>query len=275
MLNNNFNIPTIVFVKPENSANVGSLTRVMKNFGLSDLCIVSLDKQNYEKRIAHKFAVEATDIVDQTKFCDSLQEAIKNKKWVVGLTAGIKEKYIPMDLLTCSFEDLWGETFENVNPKDVAIVFGGESNGLELNDRALCNRLIKIPVSTDYESMNIAMSAGVYLFHSWVVQCKGIERFSQKAIAVNTKSEMNARNHRKTTFDEKESVIKYFMDTLEKTSFFKFPDKVKVKNRIFRMISEWDIGDLLFFSESLYHINAKIDGNFGDKDFLKKAKKED
>lgn len=269
------NIPTIVFVKPENPANVGSLTRVMKNFGLSDLKIVALDKQNYDKRVAHKLAVEADDVIEKIQYCDSLQDAVKNKKWIVGLTAGVKEKFVPIDLLSCKFEDLWGDTFENVNPSDVAFVFGGESSGLELNDRAMCNRLIKIPVSTDYESMNIAMSAGVFLFHVWVNLCNGIDRFSNKALAAKSTSEMNVRNHRQTTFEEKESIVNYYMDTLNKTSFFKFPDKSKIKNRIFRMLGDWDIGDLLFFSESLYHINAKIDGYFTEKDFLKRSKKED
>ena len=46
------------------------------------------------------------------------------------------------------------------------LVFGSEAHGLSVGDRELLDETIRIPMASDVESLNLAVSAGIILFEA-------------------------------------------------------------------------------------------------------------
>jgi tRNA C32,U32 (ribose-2'-O)-methylase TrmJ len=77
----------IVLVEPEYQVNVGSVARILGNFGFSELAIV---KPKCEIGLdAIKFSKHALDILKNASICKSFDEAVEGCQLVVG-TSGIK-----------------------------------------------------------------------------------------------------------------------------------------------------------------------------------------
>jgi len=58
----------IIFVEPESSGNIGSVARVMKNFGFYDLILVNPVEVDDD---AYKFAVHAEDVLKSARIVES------------------------------------------------------------------------------------------------------------------------------------------------------------------------------------------------------------
>ena len=66
---------SIVLIKPQIGENIGATARAMKNFGLSNLSIVS-PKEKWPNVKAIYTSVKAVDIIHKTKVFKSTSEAI-------------------------------------------------------------------------------------------------------------------------------------------------------------------------------------------------------
>lgn len=259
--------PAVIFVNPEHSGNIGSLARIMKNVGLSDLRIAG-DVPDLAQ--ARKMAVHGIDVLESARTFPDLESASADKTWLVALTAKPTETFEPMFLDETTTEDLWGPEPDNDTSK-TAIILGGESNGLTLKDRGLCSRLVKLPVSEEYRAMNIAMAAGIYLFHAWMLGKKRKSRISRDDSGTTNRTSHTPAidDIQVPTVNEREMVLGRWFRLLEKTTFFKYPDKEKVKQRFRRLFSQWRKGDMLFFCEAIYQIQSALDDHFKKRDFLK------
>ncbi|HII95450.1 MAG TPA: RNA methyltransferase, partial [Candidatus Methanofastidiosum sp.] len=111
----------IIFVEPESSGNIGSVARVMKNFGFYDLILVNPVDIDEE---AYKLAVHAEDILKSSIIVGSLEEALKyvdvSVATSVNTSGGVLRNYTPVESLAKKI------------PSDfkVGIVLGRESSGL-------------------------------------------------------------------------------------------------------------------------------------------------
>ena len=78
----------IVLVGPEYGLNVGAVARAMKNFGFSDLAIVSprCDPRGFD---AIKYSKHARDVLESARICKSVKEAARGCKFIVGTTGVI------------------------------------------------------------------------------------------------------------------------------------------------------------------------------------------
>ena len=73
-LNNFFDLMFyIIFVEPETPGNIGSVARVMKNFGFYNLILVNPVEITDE---AYKLAVHAEEIIESAVIVGSLEEAL-------------------------------------------------------------------------------------------------------------------------------------------------------------------------------------------------------
>ena len=50
-------------------------------------------------------------------------------------------------------------------PDRLALLFGNEAQGLDPSTIAACDRRITIPMKMGTDSLNVAVSAGVFLYH--------------------------------------------------------------------------------------------------------------
>lgn len=154
----------IVLVEPQGSRNVGSVARVMKNMGLSELVLVRprCDPQAPEAR---QMAVHGAPVLEQAVCVASLGEALADCQRTLG-TLGRTQNTPP--------------EWQIGDPRQVmpwllagergAMVFGPEDRGLSNAELAQCQRQITIPTHPDYPSLNVAQAVGICVYELWLAQ---------------------------------------------------------------------------------------------------------
>jgi tRNA/rRNA methyltransferase len=146
----------VTLVRPRDPNNIGAVARAMKNFGFTDLAIVTPHPPVWSEIVS---AVNATDVLTNALVCGSLNEAIADCNLVVGTTdrTRVEEKqnlYMPSDLS----RELAAADY------DLALVFGSEKHGLTNEDLSRCHRVMSIPTRPDCPSMNLGQAVAVCLY---------------------------------------------------------------------------------------------------------------
>jgi tRNA/rRNA methyltransferase len=145
----------VVLVGPLYGGNVGSACRAMANMGLSDLAVVTERPLNMDE--ARMMACHATDILDSRSVHETLADAIGDCGVVMGTSArtGLYRQHArtPREWAPVVLED--------TERGRVALVFGREDKGLTNDELALCSRIIQIPTTDTYTSLNLAQAVMV------------------------------------------------------------------------------------------------------------------
>ena len=150
----------VVLVEPIYEGNVGSIARVMKNFGFSDLALVNpCTLGNFGRAMAS----HAKDLLEEAEIFDRLEEAIKDANLVVG-SSGVKalktDEHLRVPALSPS--KLAAKLMEMKGT--VALLLGREDNGLSREELRVCDMIVTVPTSQDYPIMNISHAAAVILY---------------------------------------------------------------------------------------------------------------
>lgn len=152
--------PVIVLVRTQLPENIGSTARAMKNFGLSDLRLVS-PRKNWPNKGAKSMAAGADSILENIQVFDSIPEALYDVSFTVALTARNR------DITKIEFgpEHAAKVIFQNreLNEK-TAIIFGPEQSGLTNDEISISNALVKVPTEINFSSLNLAQAV---LLMSW------------------------------------------------------------------------------------------------------------
>jgi tRNA/rRNA methyltransferase len=142
----------IVLVEPAGPLNVGSVARVMKNMGLSQLVLVNpqCDRQD---EWAVKMAVHGVDILEAAQIVDELPQALIGCQRAIA-TAG-RSRSLPTDLEPPRIALPW------LLEAPSALIFGREDRGLSNDELNYAQRFVRIPSSPEYPSLNLAQSVAV------------------------------------------------------------------------------------------------------------------
>lgn len=147
-------LPRIVLVEPQGPLNVGSVARVMKNFGLHELVLVNA-KCDITSQPAQNMASHAKDLLENTKQVTSLEEALKDCSRVVATTMRIRK---PSPGLEPPDQTL---PWLLESPEPTAILFGPEDHGLSNEDLQWAQRWLCIPASAEYPTLNLAQTVAI------------------------------------------------------------------------------------------------------------------
>jgi tRNA/rRNA methyltransferase len=167
----------IVLVAPAGPLNVGSIARVMKNFGLSQLWLVDpqCDPQGEE---ALQMAVHAKDILFAARRVNSIPEALVGCSLAIATTARQRGFNAPLErpeialpaLLPQPVRDLASNSAPDPAPdpdldpapdSETALLFGPEDRGLSNEELSYAQRYIKIPSDPGYSALNLAQAVAV------------------------------------------------------------------------------------------------------------------
>lgn len=141
-----------VLFHPRSAGNIGAAARALKNMGFADLRIVAARKP--AGAAALKMAVHGRDVLGAARVYPDLKSAIADCTVTVGTTA--REGFYrsaarpPREALA--------ELAAIAPPNRIAFIFGPEDFGLTNRELKLCQRLITIPASPDYRSLNLAQA---------------------------------------------------------------------------------------------------------------------
>jgi len=148
---------SVVLVAPQGERNVGSICRVMQNFSVDDLRIVS-PSCNYMGEESRKMAVRSAALLDEAVIHTSLHDAVCDCQLVIGTTRRFgkyRDEFIYPEDIAAKASSVKGR---------VALVFGREDHGLSTDELALCHSFLTIPTSEKLPSMNIAQAVAVSLY---------------------------------------------------------------------------------------------------------------
>jgi tRNA/rRNA methyltransferase len=144
----------IVLVEPAGALNIGSIARVMKNMGLTQLVIVNPQCEILGEE-ATRMSVHAIDLLETAQIVPDLTTALQGCTRVIATTA--RERAIPTQLETPRQALPW--LVESIQP--TALLFGREDSGLTNAELNFAQRYIRIPVGSAYSSLNLAQAVGV------------------------------------------------------------------------------------------------------------------
>jgi len=148
---------SVILVEPRYEGNIGSVARVMKNFGFSELILINPVKLGKEARA---MAMHGIDILKNAKKFDNFS-AVKEKfdfliatTSIVGTDRNPLRTPIPLYDLRNALE---------VEGK-IGLVFGREDYGLYNEEIEACDLLVSIPASEEYPTLNLSHSVAILLY---------------------------------------------------------------------------------------------------------------
>ena len=144
------------------SYNVGSVFRTADAFLLEAIYLTGYTGTPPHKEI-RKTALGAEDTVEWKHFANAA-EAIQHLRW-----QGFKVYAVEQVTTSLSLEQLSFDSNEKI-----AVVFGNEVTGVELETIQLCDACIEIPQLGMKHSLNIATAAGVVLWEIIRTRMKAI-----------------------------------------------------------------------------------------------------
>ena len=194
-----------ILIKPQLGENIGASARSLKNFGFSNLILVS-PKQGWPNQKAKITSVGAYDLIKKTKVYDNTLDAVSQFDVVFSFSArkrDLNKKHI-------SFNQ-----FKNIILKkklNYGLMFGPEASGLSNEDLSYSNYILQIPTSKKFKSLNLSHSIAIICFE--IFRIINFNKFNkqQKKIKISSKKNITI-------------LINHLKNLLEKKSFFKPEEK--------------------------------------------------
>ncbi|MFC7300488.1 23S rRNA (guanosine(2251)-2'-O)-methyltransferase RlmB [Cognatiluteimonas weifangensis] len=131
--------------------NLGACLRSAAAAGVTAV-VIPRDKAATVNATVRKTSAGAADripVIRATNLARCLRELQQLGMWIYGLAGDAEASLYALDLTG-----------------NVALVLGGEADGLRRLTREHCDRLAKIPMPGDTESLNVSVAAGVALFEA-------------------------------------------------------------------------------------------------------------
>ncbi len=155
----NRNLPTVVLVEPQGARNIGSVCRVMKNFGFSDLRLVQ-PRADHLSKDAGDMAVSAKDMLPKAGVYKTLAHALADCHYCLGTTRRFgkyRQNFLEPHEVKATLAPL-------PSAAKSALIFGREDSGLTTAELDLCQGFITITTDEALPSMNLAQAVGICLY---------------------------------------------------------------------------------------------------------------
>lgn len=159
---------SVVLVEPEREGNIGSVARAMKNFGFTDLCMVSPKTPIGDE--AYRFATHGKEVLREAKISKTLSDALAGADHVVGTTAIAGTSTRNLLRIAIDPTQLASRLAETTG--SVALLFGRESSGLTNAELQRCDMIVTIPASKDYNVLNVATAASIVFYELFKIRSK-------------------------------------------------------------------------------------------------------
>jgi TrmH family RNA methyltransferase len=155
--------PIVVLVRPQMARNIGSTARAMANGGLFHLRIVA-PRDGWPQADAYPSASGADAILDAATVYDSVPDAVADCHRVLATCPRPRHIVIPVLTARAAAEDLRGLAARSLRS---AVLFGPERAGLENEDMACADTLVRYPLNPEHMSLNLAQAVMILAYEWW------------------------------------------------------------------------------------------------------------
>ncbi len=171
----------IILVETGGALNLGSVARVMKNMGLSNLVLVNpqCDRDSDE---AQHMAVHGKEVLNNAQIVPDLPTALTGCSRAIATTSEPRSLNTPLEPLRTTLPWL-GETNQ-----PTALIFGREDRGLSNIELSYAQRFVAIPAHGDYASLNLAQAVAICCY----------ELYQLSLASQNSQDSKNSQDSRST-----------------------------------------------------------------------------
>lgn len=149
--------PVVILDRSQMAENIGAVARVMANFGLDRLRLVS-PRDGWPQDRAWPLASGADWVLDGVQVFDSVADAMANLNTVFATTARPRETRQPVRTPREASRVLYDDAASGLK---IGLLFGSERAGLETEDIALCQGIVTIPIDPRHQSLNLAQAVSI------------------------------------------------------------------------------------------------------------------
>jgi TrmH family RNA methyltransferase len=156
--------PVVVLVRPQMARNIGATARAMANGGLFHLRLVA-PRDGWPQEAAYPAASGADVILDRAEVYPDIRAAVADCHRVFGTCP--RPRHVITRLLDARAA---AADLREVNARGlrVAVLFGPERAGLEADDLAHCDTLVRYPLNPEHASLNLAQAVMILAYEWWM-----------------------------------------------------------------------------------------------------------
>ncbi|MFX0117162.1 MAG: RNA methyltransferase [Candidatus Hodarchaeota archaeon] len=199
----------IALVRPKKAENIGSVARLVSNFGFNQLILVSPSVNPADEK-ALVTARHAKNVLQNALVIDSLAEAVKGANLIIGTTArtggdyNLRRVAIPPEML-----ELPGHL------ERIGLVFGPEDDGLNNEEIGLCDVVVTLPAAEKWPVLNLSHAAAILMY------------FVSRQVFENEEEK-----HRPSLLVEREILLREFSQLVKKSPFKKHKQAIQAFKNI-------------------------------------------
>ena len=155
--------PVVILVRPQLADNIGAVARAMANGGLYYLRLVA-PRDGWPQERAWNNASGAQRLLDALTVHDTVQEAVADLHHVFATCP--RPRHIVKPVLTArgaaiELREICGRDLQ------CGLLFGPERAGLDNDDMAQADALIRFPMNPAFTSLNLAQAVMVMAYEWW------------------------------------------------------------------------------------------------------------
>jgi tRNA/rRNA methyltransferase len=211
--------PAVCLVRPQMGENIGACARVMLNFGLVSLRLVS-PRDRWPNPKAEQVAVGADHVLKRAKVEWKLEDALADATLVLAATARPRGMEKPV----------WGPREAALKLRSAiaagekpVIMFGPEATGMESDEVAKADAILTLPVNPGFASLNLANAVAVFAYAYAEARQEG-----------EAPAWFRDEHHPPATQEELEALFVHLEEELERGRFFHPLDKAPLMKRNLR-----------------------------------------
>lgn len=199
------NTPVVVLVRPQLADNIGACARAMANGGLFQLRLVA-PRDGWPQPKAWRNSSGAHRILDQTTVHDSVADAVADLQHVFATCP--RPRHIVKPVLTArgaaaELREICGRDLR------AGVLFGPERAGLDNDDMAQADVLVRYPLNPAFMSLNLAQAVMVLAYEWWIAGEQTLPR------------ELMTNETRIATKGELENFLTHLVDELDACGFLR------------------------------------------------------
>ncbi len=157
------NAPVVILVRPQLADNIGAVARAMANGGLFALRLVA-PRDGWPQEKAWRTASGADRILDALTLHDTVAEAVAGLHRVFATCP--RPRHIVKPVFTARAAAAELRQIESRGLRS-GILFGPERAGLDNDDMAQADALIRYPLNPAFMSLNLAQAVMVMAYEWW------------------------------------------------------------------------------------------------------------
>ncbi|MBM9401402.1 RNA methyltransferase [Gluconacetobacter azotocaptans] len=203
------NSPVVILVRPQMAENIGTTARAMANGGLFHLRLVA-PRDGWPQERAWRSASGADRILEAATVHDSVDDAIADLHHVLATCP--RPRHIVKTVLTArgGAAELRQASLRGMR---TGLLFGPERAGLDNEDMARADALIRYPLNPAFMSLNLAQAVMIMAYEWWMA-----------ADATPPRTLMTNETH-VATKGELDNFMRHLIDDLDECGFLRNEQK--------------------------------------------------